>query len=629
MTTISRNHVYFGLSTFAVLLLSATLCLHSFAHVATAQDRDDIFLHVDSEQVAFDDRQSRLFESIRKRPYATQLRLVQIPNATALLHRPSVVLNVDANDRYRANLTRINERDTEQFTWIGQVQSQFGHVLLVVDDLDVTGRFQTMDAVYTINPLGAGLHVLARVDPSKLLQEEDDVVNEDGGGDATPDELNLEQEVGKTGDTFNMAIQGTSNIDALVVYTAAAASASGNINSVVDGAIDATNDALTNSGVPVTVSLAHKSQISYTEAQSHCLAADRLQHPSDGHMDNVHSLRDQYSADVVLLISNEDDASSYGCAFGIEVAASGAFATVEWDQAIGYYTFAHELGHLIGGRHHSDSNSQPRAYSHGYVYASANWRTVMATFSGSTQRIPYWASPDKTYGGVAMGTSNWNDVARVWDERASTVANFKTADPPPAAPTGLSVSGNIGDNPHLEWDASVGATTYKVYRCDSPSPGCTPNVYVGSTSSTSYDDTARIIGSGCGGGFDLFTMYHVVAGNAGGFSDPSYASGTCTETNKRGPIVATSLPDVVRLYGNYPNPFNPTTEIRFDLPQAMHTLLVIYDAMGREVERLVDGTLEPGVQRVTWDATDMPSGVYVYRLKADAFNRSQHMVLLK
>jgi len=92
---------------------------------------------------------------------------------------------------------------------------------------------------------------------------------------------------------------------------------------------------------------------------------------------------------------------------------------------------------------------------------------------------------------------------------------------------------------------------------------------------------------------------------------------------------ADEVPAGFVLEQNYPNPFNPATEIRFDLPEATAVRLVIYDVMGREVERLVDGSLPAGQHRVRFEARGLPSGVYVYRIEAGAFTETKAMTLMK
>jgi len=89
------------------------------------------------------------------------------------------------------------------------------------------------------------------------------------------------------------------------------------------------------------------------------------------------------------------------------------------------------------------------------------------------------------------------------------------------------------------------------------------------------------------------------------------------------------LPTDYTLDQNYPNPFNPVTTIEFAIPQAVEVNLVVYDALGREVEVLVNGTMEAGRHRVRFDAGRLPSGVYLYRLSAGSYSRVSKMVLLK
>jgi hypothetical protein len=93
---------------------------------------------------------------------------------------------------------------------------------------------------------------------------------------------------------------------------------------------------------------------------------------------------------------------------------------------------------------------------------------------------------------------------------------------------------------------------------------------------------------------------------------------------------------------NYPNPFNPSTTIQFSLPSSGPTpakgrdgvgsyevTLTIYNALGQEVEKLVDGVREPGTYSVTWDASHLASGVYYYRLVAGDFEATRKLLLIR
>lgn len=83
------------------------------------------------------------------------------------------------------------------------------------------------------------------------------------------------------------------------------------------------------------------------------------------------------------------------------------------------------------------------------------------------------------------------------------------------------------------------------------------------------------------------------------------------------------------LLQNYPNPFNPSTTIRYQLPTAGKVVLDIYNLRGQKVAELVNGVQESGEQAVTFEATDLPSGVYFYRLKAGQQMGVRKMLLVR
>jgi hypothetical protein len=83
------------------------------------------------------------------------------------------------------------------------------------------------------------------------------------------------------------------------------------------------------------------------------------------------------------------------------------------------------------------------------------------------------------------------------------------------------------------------------------------------------------------------------------------------------------------LHQNFPNPFNPSTQIRFDVPEQTHVRLTVYDVLGREVKNLVNDVKEPGFHVVSFDGRALASGVYFYRINAGTFSATRVMVLVK
>ncbi|MCH9032178.1 MAG: T9SS type A sorting domain-containing protein [candidate division Zixibacteria bacterium] len=95
------------------------------------------------------------------------------------------------------------------------------------------------------------------------------------------------------------------------------------------------------------------------------------------------------------------------------------------------------------------------------------------------------------------------------------------------------------------------------------------------------------------------------------------------------PIGADGPPQVFTLVGNYPNPFNPSTKITFGIPESEHVTISVYNVQGQKVATLVDGVLEAGYHDVEWDASNLASGMYFYRLQATSFSQTRKMILLK
>jgi CubicO group peptidase (beta-lactamase class C family) len=95
------------------------------------------------------------------------------------------------------------------------------------------------------------------------------------------------------------------------------------------------------------------------------------------------------------------------------------------------------------------------------------------------------------------------------------------------------------------------------------------------------------------------------------------------------PQGAPAIPERIALFQNYPNPFNPSTTLTYDLPQASHISLRVFDLLGREVAILKDGFVGAGSHNVIFDASGLASGLYFARLDAGSFTQIKKVMLLK
>ena len=89
------------------------------------------------------------------------------------------------------------------------------------------------------------------------------------------------------------------------------------------------------------------------------------------------------------------------------------------------------------------------------------------------------------------------------------------------------------------------------------------------------------------------------------------------------------IPGSYSLMQNYPNPFNPSTVIQYGLPERNHVKLEIFNVLGQRVAILIDNELEAGYHEITFDATHLPSGVYIYRLQASDYVETRRMLYLR
>jgi hypothetical protein len=130
-------------------------------------------------------------------------------------------------------------------------------------------------------------------------------------------------------------------------------------------------------------------------------------------------------------------------------------------------------------------------------------------------------------------------------------------------------------------------------------------------------------------GFALWPALGGLRNDMGAYGGPGSAplgSFPVTDVNDGG---SGQVPHRYLLEQNYPNPFNPETEIGYQVPEARHVILKIYDLVGREVATLVNEIKSPGRHEVTWDASGLASGIYLYRMQAGEYVATKKFVVLK
>jgi hypothetical protein len=124
----------------------------------------------------------------------------------------------------------------------------------------------------------------------------------------------------------------------------------------------------------------------------------------------------------------------------------------------------------------------------------------------------------------------------------------------------------------------------------------------------------------------------VKASNAGGDSPWSlvWRFTTGTTYNKSTDITGSeNKPGSYHLDQNYPNPFNPSTRISFALPENGYVILKIYNSLGQEITTLINKELTAGMHNIEWNAANLPSGIYYYRIQSGNFTDMKKMLYIR
>jgi hypothetical protein len=303
---------------------------------------------------------------------------ILLPDFSATHGRPIVIVK------------EKQESSPGRFAWIGKVMNQPSSFVLISQVKEAfAGQIRTADnKFYCIEFKGKGIHRVSIINQDFFKP---DIVLRAAAYSGNPI---ITDHVRKTA---SMCCD-SNVIDVLVLYTRVAkraARSDGGIDVLIDHCENLTNISFEKSKIPARINVVAKIPVTYQESGS--MQADRtaLMGVSQGPLQNVFSLRDQYGADiVVLIVENSGSQSNNGVSAVMEnispLFESQAFCVVRRDAAYRDLVFPHEIGHILGARHHCgmDWEPTPFPYSHGYI--SQNYATIMAKTMGKLQ-VEYWS----------------------------------------------------------------------------------------------------------------------------------------------------------------------------------------------------------------------------------------------
>ena len=371
----------------------------------------------------------------RNRHQAVQIDFTQLGHAREALADGGIVeLTVNLSDLPLPVVLATASETRRGYALSGRVADDpLSAVNIVVNGRSVAGNIWQAGELHTIRTAGAGYYVQTLDGLTRPRCEAEHVAELDG--EAVQARRLQRPALAQVAQNEHAADDG-SEIDVLVVYTPSGRRSAGGhqgIRTLMEMLVQETNQAYGDSDVRQRIRLVAATEVDYELGDARH-ALNHLREKGDGHLDEVHDLRDLYAADLVLLwtpsgggiasiISDPSDAGAES--HGFSVAPSQAFA--------------HELGHNMGLRHErsNDNGNSPYPYSHGYLLShdGASYRTVMHTdFNLLRFSNPRHLHPDSS--GRPLGvagdapTSRWDgpaDAARSLNNTATAVANFRSS----------------------------------------------------------------------------------------------------------------------------------------------------------------------------------------------------------
>jgi hypothetical protein len=180
-------------------------------------------------------------------------------------------------------------------------------------------------------------------------------------------------------------------------------------------------------------------------------------------------------------------------------------------------------------------------------------------------------------------------------------------------------------------DCNIGQWAWRM--CFQVNLGTDTVVYMNTTSLSSGFGSRQVVSNNSPTG--------TVGPDVAGFTSPSSGGGVVyaqfgatpiwydNSNIVTGIISGTEAPQTYELSQNYPNPFNPTTSIKYNIPGPGFVELIVFDALGREIAKLVNGNIEAGSHSVDFNAGGLPSGIYFYRISSGDFTDIKKMMLVK
>jgi hypothetical protein len=379
------------------------------------------------ESTSFSQAQSRLFEKFEAAETTRNIELVRLaPQALSSFaltegfdqkdgctKSGSFILPLPGGKELEVVRDSITLGDGG-LVWRGTPKSGKGSVVLMTSGDSLTGTIRLGNKIYALKPVGGGLHAVIEKSFEALPPEHPPIKVPDTSGLDMPDGERLAPD-----DVVEVVL--------LIAYTSKAAGEAVEIEGdVCRPAVEYANIALRESGNgKIRLKVADIVETDYRESDFWSNHLKFLENRSDDVMDELHILRDEHNADIVILVVA--DSTFRGEVTTVRPGAGRSFCVVNQEAAATHLSLAHEVGHIFGAGHNTAADENPfHQFGHGYVHKH-EFRTIMSYGHGclGCSRVPRWSGPDVLYQGQKCGTQDRENNALVIDINAKRVSKFR------------------------------------------------------------------------------------------------------------------------------------------------------------------------------------------------------------
>jgi hypothetical protein len=225
-------------------------------------------------------------------------------------------------------------------------------------------------------------------------------------------------------------------------------------------------------------------------------------------------------------------------------------------------------------------------------------------------------------------TSQSNDLYAIWKDGNSNYLKYRQYDAIPIAPQNLTVTKSTANHPLLSWTKNNEADlqNYKIYKYSYAELGWQ---YYGSSTTNSFEDLNETYVTGGAVANEHWVYYKVTAVDMHPYESPASNQVGARVKGAGLEKIAGSIPNEYSLDQNYPNPFNPSTKISYSIKEEGLVTLKVYDILGKEIATLINENKPEGNYEVEFNASALPSGLYIYKIQSGSFSDVKKMLLTK